>query len=250
MKPVRETLGARRPLELAAYLRSRGWWEAERLGERAAVWLAKRGGEELEILLPLEATLGNYLPRMAEVLSTLEAFEARPRSAILDDVATTADTVRFRFVGRTFDQHAVTVEHGVHLYENVRELLLAVACAAIGPRPVFSTRKPARALEYLSTLQLASPSRLHAASSGALQPFHEEVASAVSANLSEALAGLVARSGARMCEVTLGTAMLGVMLPLLLVGVAHSPFVPLADTATGGAATRFLLRQEPLWSLG
>ena len=45
-------------------------------------------------------------------------------------------------------------------------------------------------------------------------------------------------------------AMLGVMLPLLLVGLAHSPFVPLADTATGGAATRFLLRQEPLWSLG
>ncbi|HSP78179.1 MAG TPA: hypothetical protein VLQ93_06600 [Myxococcaceae bacterium] len=45
-------------------------------------------------------------------------------------------------------------------------------------------------------------------------------------------------------------AMLGVMLPLIIVGVAQSPFVPLADTATGGAASRFLLRQEPLWSLG
>ncbi|MET0405220.1 MAG: hypothetical protein ABW123_22590, partial [Cystobacter sp.] len=45
-------------------------------------------------------------------------------------------------------------------------------------------------------------------------------------------------------------AMLGVMLPLILVGVAQSPFVPLVDTTTGGAATRWLLGQEPLWTLG
>lgn len=45
-------------------------------------------------------------------------------------------------------------------------------------------------------------------------------------------------------------AMLAVMLPIILVGVANSPFVPLVDRATDGAATGFLLRQEPLWSLG
>lgn len=45
-------------------------------------------------------------------------------------------------------------------------------------------------------------------------------------------------------------AMLGVMLPLIVVGVAQSPFVPLVDAGTGGAATRFLLGQEPLWTLG
>jgi hypothetical protein len=32
--------------------------------------------------------------------------------------------------------------------------------------------------------------------------------------------------------------------------VAQSPFVPLVDAGTGGAATDFLLRQEPLWTLG
>jgi hypothetical protein len=40
------------------------------------------------------------------------------------------------------------------------------------------------------------------------------------------------------------------ILPLLVVGVAQSPFVPLVDTATGQAATDFLMRQQPLWSLG
>jgi hypothetical protein len=45
-------------------------------------------------------------------------------------------------------------------------------------------------------------------------------------------------------------AMVVVMLPLILVGAANSPFVDLADTATAGAVTTFLLRQEPLWTAG
>jgi hypothetical protein len=45
-------------------------------------------------------------------------------------------------------------------------------------------------------------------------------------------------------------AMIAVMLPLILVGVANSPFITLVDGATQGAATAFLLRQQPLWSLG
>jgi hypothetical protein len=251
MKPDKEALMTLRPLELAAYLRSRGWREVEQLGERASVWKVERKGEELELLLPLDPTLGDYMPRMAEVVSTLETIETRPRSELLDDVAAaTADTVRFRFLG---PGHSVTVEHGVHIHENVRDLMLAAACAAVSPRPVFSTRKPARALEYLTTLQLTPPVRgsyvvtvrspvppalsslgvlpeadepferrvistlatslagahravLRAASSATIAPFHEEVGAGVSANLCEALSGLVARSGARAFEVTVSAA--------------------------------------------
>ncbi|WNG13238.1 hypothetical protein [Cystobacter fuscus] len=57
-------------------------------------------------------------------------------------------------------------------------------------------------------------------------------------------------TGARLRGGGVWAAMLGVMLPLILVGVAQSPFVPLVDSATGGAATRWLLGQEPLWTLG
>lgn len=255
MKPDMESLLALRPLELAAYLRSRGWREAERLGEHASVWLSRHGGETVELLLPLDSTLGDYLPRLAEALSALEVAEARSRADLLDDIAaTTSDTVRFRFLGPTFERHSVTVEHGVHIYENIRELLLAAACAAGGARPVFSPRKPARALEYLTTVQLAPPARgsyvvtvrspvppalanpgatppeaeepferrvistlatsvvgahraaIRAASSATFQPFHDEVGAGVSANLCEALAGLVARGGARTCEVTVSAA--------------------------------------------
>ena len=42
MKSDKEAWMTLRPLELAAYLRSRGWREVERLGERASVWRVER----------------------------------------------------------------------------------------------------------------------------------------------------------------------------------------------------------------
>ncbi|MFP2926908.1 hypothetical protein ACLESO_17255 [Pyxidicoccus sp. 3LG] len=56
--------------------------------------------------------------------------------------------------------------------------------------------------------------------------------------------------GSRLRGGAVWAAMLAVMLPIILVGVAQSPFVPLVDTATAGAATRLLLRQEALWTYG
>ncbi|AKI98868.1 hypothetical protein ATI61_106255 [Archangium gephyra] len=255
MRIDRELLTALRPLELATYLRSRGWQEVERLGERGSVWLAQRGGEEFELLLPLDSSLGDYVLRMAEVVSTLEAFEHRPAVELLEEVAAVmADTLRIRFPGSMFSPRILTVEHGVRVYEHVRELLLAAACAAVNPRPVFSARKPAQALEYLDTVRFGPPARgkhevivrspvppalasdgaflaegdepferrvlstlatslagalravIEAASTSSFQPFHEEVGAGVSANLCEAISGLVAHSGAHTCELTVSGA--------------------------------------------
>ncbi|MBJ6761931.1 hypothetical protein JGU66_14245 [Myxococcaceae bacterium JPH2] len=57
-------------------------------------------------------------------------------------------------------------------------------------------------------------------------------------------------SDARLRGTGVWAAMMLVMLPIILVGVANSPFIPLVDRSTNGAATEFLLRQQPLWSLG
>ncbi len=69
------------------------------------------------------------------------------------------------------------------------------------------------------------------------------------------LTGRMLEPTAREPEARLGKgavwpAMVAIMLPLILVGVANSPFVTMVDTATQGAATTFLLRQQPLWSIG
>ncbi|WP_321551898.1 hypothetical protein [Hyalangium rubrum] len=55
---------------------------------------------------------------------------------------------------------------------------------------------------------------------------------------------------ARLGKAAVWPAMVAAMLPLILVGVANSPFVTLVDTATQGAATDFFLRQQPMWSMG
>ncbi len=55
---------------------------------------------------------------------------------------------------------------------------------------------------------------------------------------------------ARLGKAAVWPAMIAVMLPLILIGVANSPFVTLVDAATGDAATRFFLRQQPMWSIG
>ncbi|HLK99583.1 MAG TPA: hypothetical protein VK539_03320 [Myxococcaceae bacterium] len=55
---------------------------------------------------------------------------------------------------------------------------------------------------------------------------------------------------ARLGKAAVWPAMIAVMLPLILVGVANGPFVTLVDAATGNAATDFFLRQQPLWSMG
>lgn len=55
---------------------------------------------------------------------------------------------------------------------------------------------------------------------------------------------------ARLKKGAVWPAMVAVMLPLILVGVANSPFVNLVDSATQGAATAFFMRQQPMWSMG
>jgi hypothetical protein len=82
-----EILNALRPLEIAAYLRSRGWQQVERIGDAGSVWTqATKNGEGFEILLPYDRTYGDYLPRLADLLGTLEVAEERPQPAIVNDL--------------------------------------------------------------------------------------------------------------------------------------------------------------------
>ena len=64
---------------------------------------------------------------------------------------------RFRVQRRDAADGTLPLEAGVGLVDNVRDLLLAGACAAVRPRPYYATRKPNQALEYVSRLRLGRP---------------------------------------------------------------------------------------------
>lgn len=72
---------------LTNYLQSRGWQEAKNFLENATIWVKsepERG--EFEILLPHRQNLGDYLPRMREILNILEEVEGRFQGEILSEL--------------------------------------------------------------------------------------------------------------------------------------------------------------------
>src|SRR5206468_4676937 len=104
---------------------------------------------ELENLMPLRTELRDFVPRMAEVLSMLELAEQRPQPDILEDIsAATFDIVRIRLLGQQFDDGTMPLEQGVRAIERARDILVSASCAAVAPRAVYYTRKPAQAMEY------------------------------------------------------------------------------------------------------
>ncbi len=59
---------ALRPLEVAAYLRANGWTQSHIAPGREAIWTSVAGGEEYEILLPLDQTRPDFSLRMGDLL--------------------------------------------------------------------------------------------------------------------------------------------------------------------------------------
>jgi hypothetical protein len=155
-----QTLAAVRPLDLAAYLRTRGWQERERSAGRSAIWTLTQSGDEFEILLPLDNTYRDYPQRIADLLKTLEQVEDRSQLEVIADVTTTStDVVRIRTLANGNQAGTIGLEAGVELVRHSREMMLAAACAAVEPRSRYPSRKPDRAVRYLDSLALGQTER-------------------------------------------------------------------------------------------
>lgn len=153
-----EFLRTVRPLEMLAYLRSKGWHEAQRL-ERGAFWIKEEGGSSHEILLPFDAESRDFVERVAEVLVVLEKAEDRSQIEIVEDLSfANADVIRPRLKGAA-DDGTISLEGGKSAYEHARSLMLAAACAAVEPRELYAKRKPERAMNYLHHARFGVPKR-------------------------------------------------------------------------------------------
>jgi hypothetical protein len=153
-----KTLSALRPLDMVAYLRAHQWREAQRL-ERGSLWTKEVSQHSFEVLVPLDVTLRDFVSRMADALHSLEEAEGRSQFEIYEDlIITSADVIRPRLPSINSDG-AISIEQGVILHEQARNLMLAAACAAIEKRPLFAKRKPEQAMEYLQHAQFGIPQR-------------------------------------------------------------------------------------------
>jgi hypothetical protein len=125
----------------------------------------------------------------------LETIEQRSQISIVNDLnQTAADVIRFGLADDESAGGVLPVDYGVRLLQTARDAMLAAACAAVEPLPMYHTRKPAEATSYLSRLQLGQtevgsfvvtllskvPPALHAPRNGQLfetpeEPFNRRV---------------------------------------------------------------------------
>jgi hypothetical protein len=143
-------LNAITPVELAAYLRARGWVQTWQNGDRAAFWSYSADATQFDIIMPLRRELADYNTRMAETLDTLEVVERRSQLEIIRDLFTAScDVVRLRARPDGSSSGMVRMDEGVELVQYARELVMAAACSTDQKKAVFSSRKPNKALNYI-----------------------------------------------------------------------------------------------------
>lgn len=155
----REAFSALSHVDMRAYLQSQGWREEGRVGDKAAVLVREAGSTPWEILLPLREDIGDYLARIAEAVHIIAEVEERPEPSVLSDLIMAGrDVIRIRAADAA-DDGTLSIESGVALHAQAREVLLAAACSAHQPRPLFGNRKPPRALDYLNKVRLGQSER-------------------------------------------------------------------------------------------
>ena len=155
-------LTAIKPLEVASYLRVRGWRQEAEIGDKGSIWVLPASGDrdEADITLPLRRDLGDFALRMGDVLRTLAVVEQRPETEVLHDLMTTSsDLIRVRAPSRDAASGSLPIEEAVAFVERSRDMMLAAACAAISKRSYFANRKPVRATDYLSKVRMGQTER-------------------------------------------------------------------------------------------
>lgn len=153
---IRDTaaIGAVSPPNLVGYLRAHGWTRYSDNNGVFSVWHHAQH-PEAEAVVPLRRESGDFLNRLSDILTELEAAEGRSQIDILRDIlASGFDIVRLAAKDPDTNNGTIRIEEGVALFEEAREMLMAAACATVKPRPVFHSRKPQRAIEYLREARL------------------------------------------------------------------------------------------------
>lgn len=155
-----EAMKALRPLEVAAYLRSRGWMPQDAAAGRATVWTQSVANEEYEALLPLDPSSRDFALRMGDILQVLAVVEKRSQEEIYADLlTTTADVLRIRIEDADLQDGTLPIEVHTRVAQKARDLMLATACAATEARAVWHTRKPAQALEEVRKVRIGQTER-------------------------------------------------------------------------------------------
>jgi hypothetical protein len=153
----RELLSALAPLEVAAYLRSRGWQEHAAPSQD---WASFTFGDNFEVSLPLSTALRDFPFRMFDTLKTLEVVENRDQLEIFADLKSSAtDVVRVRLADPDVRDGSLPLERAAEVVSRSFDMMLAAACATVDPKYYFPSRKPQLATDYMRNVRMGQTER-------------------------------------------------------------------------------------------
>jgi len=150
-KPALEAVS---PAALRAYLVYEGWKELEPFGEFSEVYTRSDGEPASELVIPASTAIGDYASAVGEALHFLAAFENRDELAIYSDlVRADRDVIRVRAPDADNDG-SISIDPGVELVSQARDMLASAACAALEPRSAYHLAKVQKAQDYMRRVRL------------------------------------------------------------------------------------------------
>ena len=147
-----KALRAISPAALAAYARGEGWRKVEAYGMHADVYV---GDGKPEIILPRTDRLADYASVVSRLIGVFSDVNERDELPTYRDlVGADRDVVRVRAIGAD-DEGSITLDAGVELVCQAREMLLAAACATRPtPQSVYRAGANKEASEYMKHVRL------------------------------------------------------------------------------------------------
>jgi hypothetical protein len=146
-----EALRAISPAALAAYARGQGWQKTETYGAHSDVYGA---AYKPEIVLPRTDRLGDYPTVISKLIAIFaKATEQDELATYRDLIGADRDVVRIRSFGGGGDG-AIVIDAGVEMVLQSRQMLLAAACAARTPQPLFRAGANKEASDYMRRVKL------------------------------------------------------------------------------------------------
>jgi hypothetical protein len=139
------------PAALAAFARSENWIKVEGYGAHADVYA---GAGRPEIIVPRTDLLADYASAVSRLIEVFAQCTDRDELVVYRDlVGADRDVVRVRVLG-TENDGSVALDAGVRIVAQAREMLLAAACAARSPQPVYRPHANREANDYMRRVKL------------------------------------------------------------------------------------------------
>ncbi|WP_139212314.1 hypothetical protein [Jannaschia pohangensis] len=139
------------PSALAAMARNYGWEKTEAYRDIADVYVRSAGPE---IIIPRTDKFLDYTSVVQRIMDIFSRNTDQPLISIFKSLIDAEhDVIRFRARGHD-DDGTISLQRGLNLISQAREVLLAAACSTVNPQAVYRAGANKDANEYLERVRL------------------------------------------------------------------------------------------------